>query len=307
MPGASTLNRTDANPFPLGLGTSKLRSLSGGLSSRQAVRLLEAALDEGIRWFDTAPSYGQGQAESAIGLLPTAKRQQAIICTKVGHHFGRKAWLVNAVKPVLQPVARYASAVRKLLARSRENLVDRGAIRVEIDPSALRANLTDSLRRLRREQTDVFLLHDPSPKALNAANEQALEALRTEGLIGRWGVCTGELDVAREALSLTNLSVLQLPVDADWAHAAGDLFAQAQRQGVLVMGHRVLLDLARTGASASAAEREAAVRQCYAHALALPGLEVALCGTTSLEHLKNNVRLVRQLVAERTREMAGRP
>ena len=49
----------------LGFGCGRLRA---GLEERNSRRLIEAALERGIRYFDTAPSYGDGASERVLGL-----------------------------------------------------------------------------------------------------------------------------------------------------------------------------------------------------------------------------------------------
>ncbi len=64
--------------FPLGIGTGRLCSLNGGLSVPKATDLLRQAHELGVRFFDTAPSYGQGQAEQAIGRLDSSMRNDSM-------------------------------------------------------------------------------------------------------------------------------------------------------------------------------------------------------------------------------------
>jgi aryl-alcohol dehydrogenase-like predicted oxidoreductase len=57
-----------------------------------------------------------------------------------------------------------------------------------IGPQLLRPALEASLRRLRRETVDVYLLHNLSTEQVqDPAMQEALEALRREGLIRAYG------------------------------------------------------------------------------------------------------------------------
>ena len=47
--------------------------------------VVDAALDAGITYFDTAEMYGNGQSEEFLGRALGAKRSQAIVATKWGH------------------------------------------------------------------------------------------------------------------------------------------------------------------------------------------------------------------------------
>ena len=53
----------------IGLGCSRFGSLVGGTDAQSARGLVEAALDMGVRHFDTADIYGQGDSERFLGRL----------------------------------------------------------------------------------------------------------------------------------------------------------------------------------------------------------------------------------------------
>lgn len=102
------MNLSDKAIFPLGFGTARLRSVNGGISARSAAALLGRAFEDGIRFFDTAPSYGQGQAEEAIGRLCSRARHEVFICSKVGYSYGRRGAAINVVKPLIRSAASFA-------------------------------------------------------------------------------------------------------------------------------------------------------------------------------------------------------
>jgi aryl-alcohol dehydrogenase-like predicted oxidoreductase len=62
-------------------------------AEREAVALLELAFDLGIRYFDTAPSYGDGVSEERLGRflksMPAGQRSQVAVATKFGEHWDR--------------------------------------------------------------------------------------------------------------------------------------------------------------------------------------------------------------------------
>ncbi len=290
--------------FPMGLGTSRLRSVGGGLSAVAAGRLLESAFDAGIRFVDTAPSYGQGQAETAIGGLAPSRRDELVICSKVGYSFGRKTLLINALKPVLRPVAASMASLRTLMQRSREAMRQRGAITMDITPATIRASLEGTLRRLRRERLDVLMLHDPAIDSISEANVAELDLLAAKGLIGSWGISTSDPMAARRGLQFGSLALLQMPVDAAWVREAGDLFECCAQRGVGVIAHRVFaLGLPRSDSQPPGTTRQQIVEQCFEFALTRPGVQMVLCGTTSREHLLENVRSIRRVLQPAVRNV----
>ena len=51
----------------------------------QAIRTIHAALDAGVNYIDTAPSYGDGQSERIIGEATSKRRTQFALASKVGY------------------------------------------------------------------------------------------------------------------------------------------------------------------------------------------------------------------------------
>jgi len=69
----------------LGCGTAPLGNLYSAISDEDAHRTLDAAWDVGMRYFDTAPQYGLGNAERRLGrFLRGRPRDSFVLSTKVG-------------------------------------------------------------------------------------------------------------------------------------------------------------------------------------------------------------------------------
>jgi D-threo-aldose 1-dehydrogenase len=69
----------------LGFGTAPLGNLYRTLSEEEARRTLQSAWDAGCRYFDTAPQYGLGLAETRLnGFLREHRSEQSLLSTKVG-------------------------------------------------------------------------------------------------------------------------------------------------------------------------------------------------------------------------------
>ena len=158
----------------VGYGTA---ALGRSLSKRERVALVEAAYDAGIRWFDTAPLYGAGAAEDALGVALRDK-DDVVVTTKVG-----------IVPPSLIGVA-----------------LRRPATGGRFAPADIRAQLDGSLRRLRRDVIDVVLLHEVDAVAAPAA----LDALREDQRVERIGVATHGATSER-ILATEPMDVVQLP------------------------------------------------------------------------------------------------
>ncbi len=65
----------------VGLGCN---NFGRALDKEGAARVVGAALDSGVTFFDTASNYGEGQSESFLGAALGSGRREVVICTKFG-------------------------------------------------------------------------------------------------------------------------------------------------------------------------------------------------------------------------------
>jgi aryl-alcohol dehydrogenase-like predicted oxidoreductase len=179
----------------LGFGGS---SLMGALNRRQSLALLESAYDAGIRHFDTAPSYGYGEAESCLGEFLARHRGDCTVTTKFGIPRAKNQPLIRLARAIVGPMVQRSPVLKRRL---------QGVVRQETSavPAAVasanpiftaeqaRASLEASLRELKTDRVDLFLLHEV--KAIDLAADSAgdlllqmLESLVAAGTIGAFGV-----------------------------------------------------------------------------------------------------------------------
>ncbi|MFG3552500.1 aldo/keto reductase, partial [Streptomyces sp. NPDC047725] len=72
-------------PGRLGVGTAPLGNMFRAIPDEDAHATVEAAWDQGIRYYDTAPFYGAGLAEERLGEVLSAKpRDSYVLSSKVG-------------------------------------------------------------------------------------------------------------------------------------------------------------------------------------------------------------------------------
>ncbi len=80
-----TLGHTDHEVSVVGLGTWQLGSDWGLVREEDAMATLQAAVDAGVTFFDTADNYGDGISETLIGrFLATKGNAGVIVATKMG-------------------------------------------------------------------------------------------------------------------------------------------------------------------------------------------------------------------------------
>ena len=167
----------------VGLGCGRLVGRHG---LRDSARLVETALELGIRHFDVAPSYGMGTAEEVLGAV-LADVPDVTVCTKVGIErpaYSRPRYVARRIARRVLP-----RRARRAVARTRTSgapPADHSSF--EFSEEAIRASLAESLECLRRESVDVFLLHEPGRLDLGENLAGALDALVAEGSVGAYGI-----------------------------------------------------------------------------------------------------------------------
>jgi D-threo-aldose 1-dehydrogenase len=169
----------------LGMGTGRLM---GAITLRESLALLEAAFDAGIRHFDTAPSYGSGQSESCLGEFLSRHRNEVTITTKYGIAPPKHPGLITIAQGLVQPLLTHIPVFKATLQKVHRAVPTNRAARVfSID--AARETLDDSLRALRTDRVDLWLLHEPGVEDLeNPDLLSFMEDSVRAGKIGAFGV-----------------------------------------------------------------------------------------------------------------------
>jgi D-threo-aldose 1-dehydrogenase len=175
---------TDLTPSRLAFGSALLMVRRG---RRESVRLLEVAHDSGITHFDTARSYGYGEAESALGEFISRRRDDVTVATKLGIVPPRRSRGLRAAKVLARVAANRVPALRPVLRRGAQAAVRAG----RFHPSEARSSLETSLRELRTEAVDILLLHECKPEDLQVEGLLSfLEEVVREGKVRYFGTAT---------------------------------------------------------------------------------------------------------------------
>jgi len=212
-PGRPVLGR-------LGYGAAAVGNLYRAVDDESARRLLDAAWDGGIRYYDTAPHYGLGLSERRLGeMLRRRPREEFVVSTKVGR--------------LLVPDPGGAS-------RRDDDLFEVPADHRRVwdfSEAGIRRSLEDSLGRLGLDRVDVLYLHDVerSGDADQAVDSgvAALARLRDEGLVRAIGIGTKDLGAVDRAVRTDALDLVMLPGRYTLLEApAKDVVALCQQRGV---------------------------------------------------------------------------
>ena len=167
----------------LGFGT-------GGFSARgdraQQVRLLHAALDAGITHIDTARLYGEGTAEGVVGEALRGRRDRVFLVSKAGISPPRNGATRRAMNKALA-LGRSVPVAGALVPQPQWSEPRFGQFEV----SQVRDSLEQSLRQLRTDYLDLFMLHEVDIDHVKSGElVAALENWRKEGLFVRCGIAS---------------------------------------------------------------------------------------------------------------------
>jgi D-threo-aldose 1-dehydrogenase len=180
--GKGGLNFTE-----LGFGTAPLGNLYRAISDDEAQAILDRAWDGGVRYFDTAPLYGLGLAETRLNRFLRGKpREEYVLSTKIGR-------LLRATSP-----DRRDGFGKWFDVPARNEVYDYGY-------DGVMRSLEFSLERLGVDRIDILFAHDldlfnhGSQPALDdrlaefmAGGYRALVELREAGVIGAFGAGINE-------------------------------------------------------------------------------------------------------------------
>jgi len=188
--------------MPYGLKMSQAKHM---LQKQEAIELLHHALDKGINFFDTARLYGE--SESIMGEAFYGMRKDVILTSKCRH-------LRNADGSLPK----------------REALQD-----------IVRLSLQESLKALKTDYIDVFMLHYADMDILEIDElYEVFGNLQKEGLIRYPGVSVYEDKETKLALDKGVWKVIQLPFNL-MDQKQGVHFKQANEQGVGLVVRSVLM------------------------------------------------------------------
>lgn len=176
-------------PF-LGMGTWAIGGGSwwGDNDDALSVKAIQTAVEQGIRWIDTAPIYGLYHSETVVGeALKHIDRDKVVLSTKCGLEWRHET-------PVLHKV------------------VDGTAVYRDLSAQSIIEDVEDSLRRLGTDHLDVLYTHWQSPDLGLYPLEETVEAmmkLKEQGKIRAIGASNVTADLIRGYCRYGQLDVIQ--------------------------------------------------------------------------------------------------
>jgi D-threo-aldose 1-dehydrogenase len=223
------LGRTNVEVCRIGFGAAPLGGLLRETSEAQAADAVAAALAAGLTYFDCAPQYGGGLAETRLGgALQAVPRDRITVSTKIG----------KLVVP------------RENAPPQTAGFVGAPAHDIDYDYSydGVMRSLEASLKRLGLSRVDVLLIHDVNRKYHGERVHErldeavvgackALAELRDAEVIGAFGPATKDLDIACAFLNRVEVDCVMVPARLTLLDrsACDDLLPLCERRNVSVL------------------------------------------------------------------------
>ncbi|WP_442866423.1 aldo/keto reductase [Bacillus cereus group sp. BY9-3LC] len=170
------------------------------IPEEEAIATVDAAWDNGVRYFDTAPLYGSGLAEIRLGeALSKRNRDDYFLSTKVGRIISDE---------LEDPSTRDLGEKGGLFEFGRKNKIIN-----DYSADATLRSIEDSLKRLKTDRLDFVYIHDVAQdfygdewisqfEIARTGAFRALTQLRDEGVIKGWGLGVNKVESIELMLDL---------------------------------------------------------------------------------------------------------
>jgi len=263
----------------VGLGTGRLASPGHGATGADAVRLLDTAADLGVNFIDTADSYASGECERRLGELLAGRRDKFLLATKAGYTFADLPGPLRVINPFLK------KALHKLGRRQ------------DFSPARIGSCIDASLRRLRTDRVDFFLLHTPDTAAITDELFTVLDKAKSAGKIRHLGISCDNRAAIETASGRPGVTLVQTPVNPHTRQSFTAIAPILQTKNIGIVANQIFQSgrlLSQPGIQtriqAIASEKRVPLpRLLIQYAVAQPGVTTVLTGTTNAEHLRQNV------------------
>lgn len=175
MPIQSQISSIGLGTFAM--GGSDWKASWGPQDETTSIATIHKALDSGINWIDTAPAYGLGVAETALGKALAERSEKPFIATKLGRCWNEHRQLVG-----------------------------------NLAPASIRRECEDSLRRLGIDAIDLYQIHWPIPDEGIEDAWATVAELKQAGKIRYAGVSNFNVEQLKRCQAIRSIDTLQSPL-----------------------------------------------------------------------------------------------
>jgi aryl-alcohol dehydrogenase-like predicted oxidoreductase len=195
-----TLGRSGLSVSAIGLGCMGLSHGYGPAVEEQAgIRLIRAAVEQGVTLFDTAEIYGPHTNEELVGEALAPFRDQVVIATKFGFDLTPEGM-----------------SQRRLNSR----------------PERIREVADASLKRLRTDVIDLFYQHRVDPEVPIEDVAGAVKDLIQAGKVRHFGLSEAGVQTIRRAHAVQPVTALQSEYSLWWREPEQELLPVLEELGI---------------------------------------------------------------------------
>ena len=192
-----TLGKNALEVSEIGLGCMGLSFAYGPAIDRQeGIRLIRAAFERGVTFFDTAECYGPFVNEELLGEALAPFRDEVVVATKFGFED--------------------ANPFKGLDSR----------------PARIRTVADASLKRLRTDRIDLFYQHRVDPEVPIEEVAGAVKELIREGKVGHFGLSEAGVQTIRRAHAVLPVAALQSEYSLWWRRPEEEVIPTLEELGI---------------------------------------------------------------------------
>jgi len=186
----------------LGLGCMRMSAGHGevGATKDEMIALIRGAVERGIAFFDTAQVYGPFVNEELVGEALAPLRDQVVIATKFGFHFGPNA----------------DGKAQGLCSR----------------PEYIRQTVEGSLKRLRVDAIDLLYQHRVDPGVPIEEVAGAVRDLIEQGKVKHFGLSEAAAQTVRRAHAVQPVTALQSEYSLWWKRPEAEILPTLEELGI---------------------------------------------------------------------------
>lgn len=190
------LGRNGLEVSALGLGCMGLNFGYGTVTDKkEAIKLIRAAFDAGVTFFDTAEAYGPFTNEEVVGEAVAPFRNQVVIATKFGFDFKVQLGLNSR-------------------------------------PEHIRMVAEESLKRLKTDVIDLFYQHRVDPNVPIEDVAVTVKELIQEGKVKHFGLSEAGVKTIRRAHAIQSVTALQSEYSLFWREPEAEIIPVLEELGI---------------------------------------------------------------------------
>jgi aryl-alcohol dehydrogenase-like predicted oxidoreductase len=167
-----------------------------------SIKAIQAGIDSGINWIDTAAVYGLGHSEEVVARAVKDRRDKVFIATKCG-----QVWDKN------------------------------GKTKKNNKPENIRREIEDSLRRLNTDYIDLYQIHWPDSETPIEDSWGTMARLQEEGKTRYIGVSNYRLNQLKECEAIHHINSLQPPYSLLNRKVEREILSWCRESGVGVIAY----------------------------------------------------------------------